>query len=148
MSTRCRIGIVMKTGAITSIYCHNDGYADAPHGVGYTLHKHYQDPDKIRALMALGDISSLGRYVAVPVGKQHSFSSALPGVVVAYGRDRGEADTSATQSADEAAFLAIDSGQEFSYLFDGKWWVWSRYGEPELVRADLAIAVTSARLHA
>lgn len=58
MSTRCRIGIENKDGTITSIYCHHDGYVE--NGVGEKLSVYYTDESKIRELMKLGDISSLG----------------------------------------------------------------------------------------
>ena len=57
MSTRCRIGIENKDGTITSIYCHHDGY---PSYVGKTLVNNYKEESKIRALLDLGDMSSLG----------------------------------------------------------------------------------------
>ena len=57
MSTRCRIGIENKDGTITSIYCHHDGY---PEVVGEILVNHYKTEEKIRKLLELGDMSSLG----------------------------------------------------------------------------------------
>ena len=58
MSTNCRIGIENKDGTITSIYCHHDGYMEG--GVGERLVVHYTDEAKIKKLMELGDLSSLG----------------------------------------------------------------------------------------
>lgn len=60
MSTRS--AIIAKIGEkYRGIYCHFDGYIE---GVGHTLLKHYSDPDKVAALIALGDISSLGRDIS------------------------------------------------------------------------------------
>lgn len=56
MSTRSRIAIE-HDGKFESIYCHNDGYLGY---VGRKLQEHYDNPVKVRALMKLGDISSLG----------------------------------------------------------------------------------------
>lgn len=56
MSTRSRIAIE-HDGKFESIYCHHDGYLEY---VGRKLQKHYDDPVKVRELMKLGDISSLG----------------------------------------------------------------------------------------
>ena len=56
MSTRCRIAIE-HDGKFESIYCHHDGYLEY---VGKKLLKHYNTPERVRELMALGDISSLG----------------------------------------------------------------------------------------
>ena len=57
MSTPSTIGIKNDNGTITAIYCNYDGYLDS---VGLTLYKHYTDTDKMRALLALGDVFSLG----------------------------------------------------------------------------------------
>jgi hypothetical protein len=57
MSTRSRIGILNDDRSVTSIYCHFDGY---PSGVGAILVAHYHDTVKVRELISLGDISSLG----------------------------------------------------------------------------------------
>lgn len=57
MSTRCYIGIENKDKTIDYIYCHHDGYID---GVGKVLLENYQDESKIRKLIKLGGIDSLG----------------------------------------------------------------------------------------
>lgn len=145
MSTRSRIGYVMKTGAIASVYCYNDGYIE---GVGHTLLKHYTDPKKIRALIKLGDLSSLHEALAPPAGVKHSFGYAkrAPGVTVAYKRDRGDTDVGLIQSATVEEFLAFDSGQEYSYLWDGKWWVWGMDKPTE--KLELAVAAVKERITA
>lgn len=56
MSTRSRIAFEHDR-KFESIYCHHDGYLEY---VGRKLQKYYNDPVKVRALMKLGDISSLG----------------------------------------------------------------------------------------
>lgn len=66
MGTRSRIGIVNQDASITSIYVHWDG---GYWHVGPTLVEHYQDPVKIRALLAEGDASSLG----AEIGFKHPF---------------------------------------------------------------------------
>ena len=70
---------------IKSIYCHSDGYLE---GVGDTLREHYTDVKKIKALLALGDISSLYPLVAPPVGVEHGFDfgKRANGVTEAYKR--------------------------------------------------------------
>lgn len=57
MSTRSTIGIVNTDGTVTSIYCHSNGYIE---GVGSILEKYYDEENTYR-LMALGDLSTLGR---------------------------------------------------------------------------------------
>lgn len=85
MSTNSGIHLLEK-GKLVSIYCHYDGYLE---GVGTTLFEHYQDVEKVRQLVKLGDISILGE-IPNPTTSEHSFSSPEAGVTVAYGRDRGE----------------------------------------------------------
>lgn len=86
MSTRSAIGY-LENGSITAIYCHSDGY---PEWNGEILLQHYNFPEKIKQLVALGDISSLGPKLAPEHGQPHSFDSPADGVTIAYHRDRGE----------------------------------------------------------
>lgn len=88
MSTRSNIARHdPETGAVTSIYCHFDGYPD---GVGATLRTFYITDDAVAELIALGNISILEQRPAPFVGEPHSFNSPAPDVTVAYTRDRGE----------------------------------------------------------
>lgn len=104
-----------EDGTVIGIYCHSDGY---PEGVGATLKRHYKSESKVRELMALGDISSLGK----DIGVKHSFDDITTDVCRAYGRDRGEEGTEARAYVNLEAFLAADYGQAYSYLFSkGKW---------------------------
>lgn len=133
MSTRSRIGLVRKDGTILSIYCHNDGYLDAPHGVGFKLYKHYQDTKKIEALLELGDISELDEHIAPPPGVTHRFDGPkVEGVVVAYGQKGTKAQISKTVEDFEKLH------EEYNYLFkDGKWFVTPEgEGEQELTFAS------------
>lgn len=117
MSTRSAIIAKTETG-YAGIYCHFDGY---PSGVGQKLFTHYQDPEKVAALIALGDISSLGRRV-VPEG-EHSYDSPEEDTTVAYGRDRGEKGTDAfsapTLAEVEEYFNQAVNG--YHYVYDGGW---------------------------
>jgi hypothetical protein len=64
MSTHCRVGIVVfpKTLGqgegvkVRSVYVHHDGYLS---GVGKTLKDHYQDVEKVNALLDAGDMSAI-----------------------------------------------------------------------------------------
>ena len=111
MSIRSRIAMAEPTDdaiKITSIYCHHDG---DPTCVGQTLYDHYNNPERVERLMALGDISSLHphlspeesaifRYMQFPDSIRgqscwkdlppHSFDTPYPDVTIAYGRDRGQ----------------------------------------------------------
>lgn len=110
MGTRSTIAVKLGNGQFASIYCHYDGYVD--HN-GQLLQKHYQDEESVKNLIALGDISVLGKRVN-PIG-EHSFSEPEDGTTVAYGRDRGESDTEATISD-------YPMSNEFVYIYqDGEW---------------------------
>lgn len=121
MSTRSLIGMVVPKG-IKSIYCHYDGYLE---GVGRKLVLHYSNQQKIEALMALGDLSSLREHVAPPQGVSHSYGDPAKGVCVAYGRDRLEHDTEARNCKNLSQFLSLDRWQEYAYLWTGSEWRYS-----------------------
>jgi hypothetical protein len=57
MGTRSNIGIEYEDGSIKFVYCHWDGY---PSNNGQILFDHYQTRSEVEALVALGEISSLG----------------------------------------------------------------------------------------
>ena len=63
MSTRTAIFKEQENGTFKGIYCHHDGYLE---GVGYTLLKHYQDPEKTQKLIDQKRVlSSLGENTEV-----------------------------------------------------------------------------------
>ena len=148
MATRSNIGILNEDGTVTSIYCHWDGY---PECVGKTLVNHYQDEDKIRHLISLGSISVLGEEVAPPVPitgdieskrvrgilerfeppLEHTFDSPLPGITIAYHRDRGEEFQIITHDSliEYFRFGWVD----YLYLFkDGEWYLGGKMGSREV----------------
>lgn len=57
MATRSTIGVLQSNGSVRSVYCHWDGYLN---GVGAVLKKHYTTLEQANALVAGGDMSSLG----------------------------------------------------------------------------------------
>ena len=115
MGTRSTITAKTSDGKFKSIYCHWDGYLD---NNGRILLNSYADQQKIDALMALGDLSSLGASPEKPNG--HSFDKPVDGYCVAYGRDRGEQGTEA-RIGDTAA-EAQKRAEEYNYLWDGTSW--------------------------
>ena len=121
MATRSRIGIEYLDGTIGSIYCHNDGY---PSWVGKFLVEHWQDREKVEALIALGNISSLGRGLE---GETFDKRTKHDGTfTIAYHRDRGEElEFFGDTNRDEYVSTTSDSGGEYAYLFDlnGMWMV-------------------------
>ena len=112
MGTRSTISARCKDGKVRSIYCHWDGY---PSNNGAILLKHYNTQEKVEALLALGDISSLKESTECPYG--HSFDTPLPHHTVAYGRDRGE--TGCEARVYESAYEATEKEHErFDYFWD------------------------------
>lgn len=138
MSTRSRIGIKNDNGTITSIYCHSDGYLG---GVGAILADCYSTDERVKELLALGDLSEIGEIPGVKIDFNRREWSASPrgrGWVdqalqcVAYGRDRGDVGQQATVSVSFDALkrehLLGSFGPEHLYLFyPGEGWRWFPY---------------------
>ena len=125
MGTRSRIG-VMHGDKVKSVYCHWDGYLE--HN-GKILQENY-DSAKANQLVALGDLSSLDKEVAIPEGIAHSFQVPLDGITVFYGRDRGETGTDFRVSNTFEEFLTLcdNSSAEFYYVMkDGVWYCGDTY---------------------
>lgn len=121
MATRSRIAIENQDGSVTSIYCHWDGYTK--HN-GKILDEAYNTENKLNALIALGDISSLERSIED---------------TVAYARDRGEDFNQTTFDNVPTLFEAgFNSGVEYVYCLtkDGRWLVSD--GGPVI---DLVVAI-------
>jgi len=120
MSTRSSISRQNIDGSFDLIYCHWDGY---PSHNGRILYQHYQSPEKIAALLTLGDLSILGEMI----GEKHAFESRKENWCTAYGRDRGESNTEAQHLADYDALQAMleQSWTEWVYIYrlgDRKWY--------------------------
>jgi hypothetical protein len=113
MATRSTIGILNADNTITSIYCHWDGY---PENNGEILVKHYTDEAKIRKLLSLGALSSLG----AEIGEKHDFNQRSDDCTF-YGRDRGETGGSSTDH--HSLFYFLNNGEEYNYLFAGDKWL-------------------------
>jgi hypothetical protein len=117
MSTHSNIGILNQDESVTSIYCHFDGYLD---GVGRILFEHYKDETKIRQLMDLGDISSLGPEIGNKVDRTSYDLDDQQ--CIAYGRDYGEKNCESQNYISEKEYLK--NANDFAYLFkNGAWYV-------------------------
>jgi len=126
MSTRSYIAKQIGDNEFKTIYCHSDGYLT--HN-GAMLFDHYSDPEKLDALLNLGDISYLAPNIEPDPTRPHSFdyNERQEGVVVAYGRDRGEKDVDAhTFTKDE--LTSTEAWVAYIYVFnkDNRW----VYGSP------------------
>jgi hypothetical protein len=118
MGTRSMIAIQNPYSKdVRAVYCHWDGYL--AHN-GAILAKHYADSPKVNNLIALGDLSSLGRII----GDKHPFSPHTSeedklayeaakdaGACTFYTRDRGE----------DAPFKVFPTLKEAESYFEGSW---------------------------
>ena len=141
MGTRSTIALEFADGTVEQVYCHWDGYL--AHN-GQILFQYYSDPFKLRDLIDLGDLSSLGRNL----GNGHPFSKfglkeedpdfdqmiALckqaeeEGWTTFYGRDRGETGVAAKKFKNYEDYVANHQYEEYEYILrnvDGKatWFV-------------------------
>jgi hypothetical protein len=116
MATRSYIGVRNLDASVDYIYCHFDGY---PSHNGNILTQHYQDMDKVNALMKLGDLSSLGQ----EIGEQQNFDTPRlsRSWCLAYGRDRGEKFDVSVKNGDFLQ-LTTDQSVDYVYIFDGDYW--------------------------
>jgi hypothetical protein len=141
MATRSRIAIEKENGTVESIYCHWDGY---PENNGRILVENYTDHEKVQALINLGDISSLAPNIDAAPDTGHTFNDPVNGVVVAYGRDRGETGVGKKSHSSVPDFFNGDI-EEYGYLFtqEGQWLVKSvvRDNQPCTVEDYLKVMV-------
>lgn len=121
MSTRSRIGILNPDGSVKTIYCHSDGYPEHQFPI---LTQHYSTIEKVKELLNLGDISTLGERIAPNSDEEHTFENRVKDVTVAYHRDRGEPMTAAFCHRSIDALKASDWSIDWFYLFDAKKGEW------------------------
>jgi len=121
MGTRSTIALEFADGTVHQVYCHWDGYLS---NNGQILQKHYSDPFKLRDLIDLGDLSSLGERI----GTQHPFEKAPEGECTFYLRDRKEQGCKAKKFIDYEDYVDNHQYEEYEYILrqvDGKavWFV-------------------------
>ena len=131
MGTRSTIALEYADGTVGQVYCHWDGYLE--HN-GMILYKHYSDPFKLRELMDLGDLSSLGERI----GSQHAFDKAPEGECTFYKRDRKENGVSQKMYDNFADYVENHQYEEYEYILrqDGVWYV-GDHGEAFVPLADV-----------
>jgi len=114
MSTRSRIGMIMEDGTVHSVYCHCDGY---PSYNGRILKEYYNTSEKVKELISLGDISSLGK--TTKFREEYDEECTRD-----YHRWRGEPINILVNSdVYDYAYHGYECGEEYIYLFDGKRWM-------------------------
>ncbi len=116
MSTRSTISIMDKNGQVKSIYCHSDGYLSYN---GIILFNYYQNAQKVKELIDLGDLSSLEKEIHPNPNQIHDFDKRQDGVCCFYGRDRGEKGTQASEF-NNIVELKKDFFEEYNYIFKEK----------------------------
>lgn len=151
MATRSTIALEFADGTVQQVYCHWDGYLE--HN-GAILFEHYADPFKLRDLIDMGDVSSLGRVV----GEKHPFSphesadakaaydiAMDAGYTTFYGRDRSEDGVSARKFVNFEDYKANHQYEEYEYILrpDGNWYV-SQYGRPYVLLSEALQTVKEA----
>lgn len=124
MATRSMIGIKYDENNCEAIYCHYDGYYDA---VGFRLHQYFTNIDKIKDLISLGDISSLG-------------SDTSSDQTVAYHRDRGEEFYPAKKFKFSQFHDTLKNmGCDYGYLWDvdkNDWFMYNVYDRASVYAED------------
>lgn len=128
MTTTCTIALQEEDGSISAIGCWCDGCGDE---MWLRLIKHYNTPERIKALLALGNIHWLGARLAPNPGERHDFFEPAKDVTLAYHRDDGRKLVPARPFTDIDTFLKwaddCDCNRfgDYIYLFDGcEWLVW------------------------
>jgi len=119
MSTRSAIAMKVADDKYLAIYNHFDGYKA---GVGAKLKQFYTDPEKVKKLIALGNISWLGQEVDIPENVKHSFEEPVDNITIAYGRDRGETNQEAESCVSiNDIKISFDHDRNVYIFEDGKW---------------------------
>ena len=125
MATSSRIGILRKDGTTETIYCHSDGYPEHHEPI---LKTYYNSIDKVKALIALGDISVLAPRIAPNEGEVHNFDNPVDDIVIAYHRDRGEEYNPPSIYKNKEELFSMEYF-EWLYLFDESTNEWLILGE-------------------
>ena len=122
MATRSRIGLLLETGHVLSVYHHWDGY---PEWLGVTLKEKFNTYDEIAELIDGGDISCCD--------SDSDWNLQKVDLHVQYYNDRGE---NTEPRLDTTVEDYLSKGEEYAYLFENNEWVCYKLpyeGEPHVV---------------
>ena len=122
MATRSRIGLLLETGYVLSVYHHWDGY---PEWLGVTLKEKFNTYDEIAELIDGGDISCCD--------SDSDWNLQKVDLHVQYYNDRGE---NTEPRLDTTVEDYLSKGEEYAYLFENNEWVCYKLpygGEPHVV---------------
>lgn len=120
MSTRSIIAKQIGEDQYLTIFCHYNGYPDDN---GARLVKHYNTPERVDALLALGDLEILREKTEPSPQTPHTADAPQPGVTVAMRRDMELSGCEAVEMIREELIEPEYEGIEYTYIFnqDGKW---------------------------
>lgn len=136
MGTPCVVAL-KEADKVTYVSINYDGYVT---GVGAMLVDHFADIDKVRAMIAGGDISVLapnidggemyekthcnkdGTILGTSMERRHTFATPVKGQTIYYGRDRGETGTE-PQITDLFGFYRATK-ETTAYVYEnGQWFL-------------------------
>lgn len=98
-----------------TIFCHYNGYPDDN---GATLLKHYNTPERVDALFALGDLEILREKTEPSPQTPHTADAPQPGVTVAMRRDMELSGCEAVEMTHEELIEPEYEGIEYTYIFN------------------------------
>jgi len=102
LGTRSYIAKQIGKDQYLTIFCHFNGYPDDN---GKILADHYNTPEQVDQLLALGSLYSLGERISPDPQYPHNSNHEQPAVTIAYERDEGLADCGARiMSLDELLY--------------------------------------------
>ena len=117
MATRSRIGLLLETGHVLSVYHHWDGY---PEWLGVTLKEKFNTYEEIAELIDGGDISCCDSDTDWDLKKVETH--------IQYYNDRGE---NTEPRLDTTVEDYLEDGEEFAYLFEnGEWKCYDVHSTP------------------
>lgn len=117
MGTPSTIAILKKNGTVEQINAYYDGFITS---TGVTLLCFYNDINKVKELISLGDLSGLNKEIHPPIGVTHNFGNPADDVTIFYGRDRGESGNKANKYPSYEDYVKLGVQEPFNYLFDEK----------------------------
>lgn len=137
MSTRSWICLEQDDGYLC-VYCHHDGY---PEYNGAILLNHYQDYQKVRQLISLGNMSSLEEKIEPDEHLPHTFEEPQTDVCVFYHRDRKEPWTQNAPFSikDKAQFYKESSYIDYIYIYTNGRWYYSEDNSDHFHRLTKAV---------
>jgi hypothetical protein len=148
MATRSTIALEFADGTIGQVYCHWDGYIS---NNGKILLNNYMDPFKLRELIDLGQVSSLGAEIGVKhpfdnpamfgTPEYQAYKDQYGDMTKFYGRDRGEEGVGAHYFKDFADYEQNHQYEEYEYILrtDGVWYVNQGNGYEPLMEAYIEV---------